>query len=157
MKTGYLFAIPPGQWWAKWICKILDAKTFHWGMLVKEDKDGWIITESTQSGVALTRFVYPEYFLYQIKELKPISSDRLISIISYYGDCPYDWKVYFQSAIWWLLKHYLGKVIPVVKDREYHCQEWICLLACELGVKLIPDDEYPMCKNLEESPFLEEI
>jgi len=29
------------------------------------------------------------------------------------------------------------------------------LIAYELGVKVIPDDEYPMCTNLENSPYLE--
>jgi hypothetical protein len=157
MKTSYLFATPPGQWWAKWICRILGAKTFHWGMLVKEDKGGWICTESIGKGPALTRFNYPNYYLYKIKGLKNVSSDRLISIISYYGDYPYDWDVYIQTGIWWLFKHYLGKVLPVVHDKEFHCQEYVCALAAELGVKIIPDNEYPMCVNLEHSPYLEEI
>jgi hypothetical protein len=80
---------------------------------------------------------------------------HLVQIHAKYGDYPYDWDVMLQTGIWWLAKHYLGKVIPIVKDKEVNCQEWVTLLASELGVKIIPDDEYPMCTNLENSPHLE--
>lgn len=156
MKPGDLFATLPDRWYEKWICRILKAHTWHWGMIIKKDADGWIITESLAKGVALTRLDYPDYYIYHIKGLKRVSPNKLISVISHYGACPYDWDVYFHTAIWWLAKHYFGKLLPRHHDKEFHCQEWVCLLASELGARIIPDDEYPMCVNLERSPYLEE-
>jgi hypothetical protein len=154
METGYLFATPPEQWWAKWICKILKAKTFHWGMIVQKTSSGdWITTESMGKGTALFRLWGRKVYVYKIKGLKT-TPKKIYEIHSAYGDAPYDFGVYIHTAIWWLLRHYLGVVIPVVRDRKFHCQEWICLLACELVVKIIPDDEYPICINLEHSPYL---
>lgn len=154
IEPGDIFATPPASWWSKWLCEIIGAKTFHWGMLVKQDNDGWIITESIGKGVALTRFDYDNAYIYRIKDLGEVSSDDLISIISYYGAYKYDWDVPLKTALWWMLKHYFGIIIPRWRDKEVNCQEWVCLIANELGVKIIPDDEYPMCTNLEKSPFL---
>jgi len=156
MKTGYLFATPPSNWWARWICKILGAKTFHWGMIIEPVGDDWITTESMQKGTSLSRLWGRRGYIYEIKGLK-VKPKQIYEIHSAYGECPYDYGVYFRSAIWWLLKHYFNKILPVTKDKAFHCQEWVCLLACELGAKIIPDTEYPMCTNLENSPYLEEI
>ena len=155
IKTGDLFATPPHGWLEKKLASLIGAKTWHWGMLISEDAKGWVITESIGKGVVLTRFTYPHAYIYRIKDIGEVTWKRLISIVADYGDYPYDFTVAFKTAIWWLLKHYLGKVIPVVHDKAVNCQEWVVLLACELGVKIIPDDQYPMCTNLENSPFLE--
>jgi hypothetical protein len=155
IKTADLFATPPNTWWERWICQILGARTFHWGMFVAKDDRGWIITESIPKGTTLTRFTYPNAYIYRIKGIGKIDPMRIISIHADYGELPYDWQVAFWTAIWWLCKHYLGIVIRVIKDSAVNCQEWVCLLAYELGVKLIPDDEYPDCLNLENSQYLE--
>jgi hypothetical protein len=156
MKSGYLFATPPGQWWAKWICRILGARTFHWGMVVQKTSGGdWITTESIGKGTALSRLWGREIYLYRVKGLEEVKPKQIYEIHSAYGECHYDIEVYIHTAIWWLLRHYLGVIIPIVRDKKFHCQEWVCLLACELGVKIIPDDEYPICTNLENSPYLE--
>jgi hypothetical protein len=124
-------------------------------MFVAQDNGNWIITESITKGTALTRFTYPKAYIYRIKDFGEVDWRRLIAIHAEYGELPYDWQVLFWTAIWWLFKHYLGIVIRVIKDSAVNCQEWVCLLAYELGVKLIPDNEYPMCTNLENSPYLE--
>ncbi|GAI76393.1 unnamed protein product [marine sediment metagenome] len=156
IKVGYLGATTPTSWWTELLCKIIGASTWHWFMFVVPDTDGWIITESIGKGVALTRFDYEKSYIYRIKGLE-VSPEKLISIISYYGAYRYDWDVAFKTALWWFLKHYFGKLIPRYHDKEVNCQEWVCLLAAELGVKIIPDGEYPMCTNLERSPYLEEL
>jgi len=158
IKTADLFATPPDKWWEKWICRILGAKTFHWGMLVAADDRGWMITESIiGKGVALTRFDYPRAYIYRIKDIGEIDWKGLIGIAADYGAYPYNWKMTFRTAIWWFLKHYLGKAIPIIKDKAVNCQEWVVLIAYELGAKVIAEDEYPMCANLEKSPYLEEL
>jgi hypothetical protein len=124
-------------------------------MFIAEDDRGWIITESIGKGTALTRFTYPKAYIYHIKDIGEIDWRRPISIHAEYGELPYDWQVAFRTAIWWLFKHYLGTVIPVIKDEAVNCQEWVVLIAYELGVRLIPDDEYPICTNLENSKYLE--
>ena len=153
LKPGDLFATPPSSWWARLVCRTIGAKTFHWGMFIVEDNDGWIITESLGKGVALTRFDYEKAYLYRIKGLD-VTPDRLITLISHYGVYRYDWDVPFKTALWWLAKHYLGKTIPRWHDKEVNCQEWICLLSKELDCEIIGENEYPMCTNLENSPKL---
>jgi len=155
IKSGDLFATPPKGWLEKRLCGIIGAKTYHWGMLIAEDDKGWVITESIGKGVALTRFDYPEAYIYRIKDIGEVNWKRLISIVADYGAYPYDWEVVLRTAIWWLVKHYLGKILPIIKDKKVNCQEWVVLIAYELGVKIIPDDEYPCCENLENSPYLE--
>lgn len=155
VKTADLFGIPPTSWWTKQICRILGAQTFHWGMMISSDAKGWVITESIGKGVALTRFTYKKAFIYRIKGIGNVDWRRLISIVADYGDAPYDFETNFRTAIWWLLKHYLGKVIPVIKDKPVNCVEWVALIGVELGVKIVPDSEYPMPQNLEASPMLE--
>ena len=155
IKTADLFATPPHGWLETKLAALIGAVTWHWGMFIAEDDKGWVITESIGKGVALTRFTYPHAYIYRIKDIGEVTWKRLISIVADYGDYPYDFTVAFKTAIWWLVRHYLGKVIPVVHDKAVNCQEWVVLLACELGVKIIPDDQYPMCTNLENSPFLE--
>jgi len=154
LRPGDLFAIPPGGWLARQLCRIIGAKTFHWGMFVDHDSEEWIITESIGKGVAITRFSYPRAYIYRIKGVEVKAKD-VISVHSHYGEWRYDWDVPLKTALWWLLKHYFGKVIPRWRDKEVNCQEWVCLLAIELGVRVIPEDEYPMCVNLEHSPNLE--
>jgi len=157
IKTGDLFATPPHSWLEKRLASIIGAKTWHWGMFVAEDGEGWVITESIVKGVALTRFAYPYASVYRIKDAGEISWKRLISLLADYGYLPYDFIVAFRTAFWWLLKHYLGKVIPVLHDKAVNCQEWVVLLACELGFTIVPHDQYPMCTNLENSELLEFI
>ncbi len=155
IKTADLFATPPHGWLEKKLASLIGAKTWHWGMLISEDAKGWVITESIGKGVALTRFAYPKAYIYRIKEVGDVDWRKLIGITADYGDFPYDFTVAFKTAIWWLVRHYFGKVIPVVHDKAVNCQELVVLLASELGVKIIPDDQYPMCINLENSPLLE--
>jgi hypothetical protein len=152
-----LFATPPGPWWAKLICRILGAKTFHWGCLVEKTANrDWITSESIGKGTALSRLGDRQAYFYLVKNVKA-TPKKIYEIHSAYGECPYDYGVYFHTAMWWLLRHYLGVVIPVIKDSKFHCQEWVCLIAIELGGKIIEDGEYPVCTNLENSPYLEEV
>jgi len=155
IKTADLFATPPHGWLETKLASVIGASTWHWGMMISSDDKGWVITESIGKGVALTRFTYPQSRIYRIKGIGEVSWKRLISIVADYGDAPYDFTVAFRTAIWWLLKHYLGKVIPVVHDKALNCQELVVLLGCALGVKIVPDDQYPMCTNLENSPLLQ--
>ncbi len=165
LEPADLFATPPGVWWTKWICKIIGAQTFHWGMLVMPDGDDWVTSESIGKGTTISRLGGRKAFIYRVKALSHIEVEpkEIFAIHSQYGEWKYDWEVIFLTGIWWLCRHYLGKVLPVVRDKKVNCQEWIVLLATLLGVvnnlviKLIPDDEYPMCTNLENSPYLEYI
>jgi len=154
---AHLFATPPLKWWEKKVCSIIGAKTFHWGWLVHyldEDND-FITSESIRKGTAISRLGNRHAYLYRIKELGKVDPLEIVSIHSRYGGWGYDWQVGFRTAIWWILKHYFGEIVPIVRDDAVNCQEWVCLLAEELGVRLIPNDAYPMCINLESSPHLE--
>lgn len=155
VKPGDLFAIPPTSWWTKLLCKIVGAKTFHWGVIVTRDGGSFIISESIGKGLAVTRLDYEKAYIYRIKELKKLSFRDVLRIHSLYGAYRYDWDVAFKTAAWWLLKHYLGIIIPRHHDKEVNCQEWVCLFSSELGVSIVPADAFPMCTNLENSPHLE--
>jgi len=154
IKPGYLGATPPNKWYEKLICKAIQAKTWHWLLFIRKDSKGWIITESINKGVALTRCDYPKIRIYKIKGLE-VTPKRLIGLVADYGAYPYDYDVYFSSALWWLFKHFLKKPFPRWHDEQVHCQEWVCLLAYELGHPIIGQDQYPMCSNLENSDKLE--
>jgi hypothetical protein len=162
LKNAYLAGIPPEGFLAKLICKILKAKTFHWLIIVGENKFSdisnckYITSESLGKGTSIARFNYPKAYIYRIKGLRhePYSM-RLIGYHSLYGDTVYDMQVNILTGIWFLLKHYLKIVIPVIRNHTFNCQEHVIYMASMLGVKLIPDDEYPYCVNLENSDYLE--
>ena len=154
IRSGYLAAIPPSSWWAKWLCKIIKAKSFHWFIFVKSDRFGWIISESIGKGTALTRFHYPNAYIYKIKGLE-VKPDQIIQFHSFYGGWRYDWDVAFKSALWWLLKHYFGILIPRHRDKSVNCQEWVNWFAENFDYKIVEDWEYPVSKNLEDSKYLE--
>ena len=156
LRNAYLFGIPPSNWLARFACKVVGAHTFHWGILICKDKDGWLTSESLGKGTAVSRFVYPVAHIYRIKDLDFVpTTPMLLSFHSWQGDTVYDMPVNFLSGIWFLLKHYLKIAIPIISNHTYNCQEWVCYMASCLGVPLIPHDEYPYCKNLENSQALE--
>ncbi len=155
LMNGDLAGIPPSGWLAKTICHILHAKTFHWLMIIGHDKDGFITSESIGKGTAVSRFVNPVAYIYCIKGIKELTTYELISIHSQRGEAVYDMPVNFLTGLWFLLKHYLKIVIPVIHNHTYNCQEWVVYMAAMLGYKLIPDDQYPYCRNLESSEILE--
>jgi len=156
IRNGDLFGIPPSEQLAKLACKIIKAKTFHWGVIIGRDRDGYITSESLGKGTSVSRFVYPKAYIYRIKSLKhEPETYRLLSFHSWYGDKSYDQQVNFLAGIWFILKHYLKIVIPVIKNHTFNCQEWVCYLASCLGAKIIPTNEYPYCRNLEKSEYLE--
>lgn len=153
---GDLFGIPPINWWEERLCSIIDAKTFHWGMFVMLDGPEWIITESISKGPAITRFTYPRSHIRRIRALGMIDPVKIISAVSQYGGYPYDWDVNYRTAIWWFAKHYLGKALPIERDKQFNCQEYVVMLANVLAdVNIIPGSEYPDCVNIETSPELE--
>lgn len=158
LRNGDLAGIPPSSWLAKLVCKILHANTFHWSMIIGRDKDGYITSESLGKGTSVSRFVYHKAYIYRIKSLKhEPEMYRLVSFHSWAGGATYDMQVNILSGLWFVLKHYLKIVIPVIKNHKFNCQEWIIYLASCLGCKVIPDIEYPYCVNLERSPMLEYI
>jgi len=155
--NGDLFGIPPSGF-AKLICKILKANTFHWGMIIGQDKDGYITSESLNKGTSVSRLVYPKAYIYRIKNIRhEPETYKLVSYHSWYGDKLYDMRVNILTGIWFLLKHYLKIVIPVIKNHTYNCQEWVIYMTYCLGHKIISDTEYPYCVNLERSEHLEYI
>lgn len=171
IRSGDYGGVPPGQWWTKWICHILSKMTglkvltFHWFVFLSRSEKFnkyWRITESTNKGTSINLCNYPVVYVYRVYGGydRPVGAsslkEEILDIHAEYGDLPYDWKTTaFRTAFWWILKHYLGVIIRVIHDKPVNCQEWCCLIAAELGVKLIPDDEYPICVNLEHSPHLE--
>lgn len=157
LQNGDLFGIPGGSWYSKLAMRIVGAKTFHWGMIIGKDKDGYITSESLGKGTSIARFDYDKTYIYRIKNIIEPNTMTLISNHSWHGNQPYDMEVNFLTTIWFILKHYFKKAIPVIKNHTFNCQEWICYMADCLGYQIIPPDEYPYCVNLEKSPMLEYI
>ena len=158
LQNAYLFGIPPTSWISRLACRIVGAKTFHWGMIILKDEDGYITSESLSKGTSVSRFIYPEAYIYRIKDLQNVpTTNTLLSYHSWGGDAVYDTAVNVWSGIWFILKHYFKKAIPIIHNNKYNCQEWVVYMAAMLGVKIIPDDEYPYCLNLENSNYLEYV
>ena len=157
LKNGDLFGVPPKNKFEKFLCSIIKAKTFHWGCIIGRDKYGYICSESLGKGTAVTRFTYPEAHIYRIKDIEEPTMFKLISIHSQHGEACYDMPANILTGVWFLLKHYLKIVIPVIHNHTYNCQEHVVYMASMLGVKIIPDTDYPYCKNLENSSYLEYV
>ncbi len=156
LRNGDLFGVPPHGLIPELVCKILKVKTFHWGMILRRDKDGYITSESLGKGTSVSRLVYPSVYVYRIKTLKhEPETYRLLSFHSWQGAKSYDMQVNILSGVWFLLKHYLKIAIPVIKNHTFNCQEWVVYLASCLGVKVIDEKDYPYCRNLERSKELE--
>lgn len=153
----YLFGVPPKAWWTRWMCSIMGSDTFHWGLLIKPDKGDYITSESQGKGTTISRLDGRQVRFYRVKGVR-VNTSKLISIHSEYGELPYSWDTNLRTAIWFIAKHYFHKILPVVKDTDdVNCVSWVCLVANELGVKLIPDDEYATPAALENSNRLEYI
>ena len=158
LRNGDLAGIPPTSWYSKLLCNILQSKTFHWCMIIGKDRDGYICSESLGKGTSVTRFVYPKAYIYRIKKLKhEPETYKLVSFHSWRGEASYDYVVNYLTAIWFLFKHYLKLVLPVVKNHKFNCQEWVVYMAYCLGVEIISEAEYPYCINLEKSSELEHL
>jgi hypothetical protein len=157
LKNADLFGVPPTTWISRLVCKIVGAKTFHWGWILGIDDDGYICSESINKGTAVTRFAYPKAYIYRIKDLPEVSTDTLLSIHSWQGECLYDMAINWLTGLWFILKHYLKIVIKIIPNHKYNCQEWTVYMAAMLGYKIIPDDEQPYCVNLEKSDKLEYV
>lgn len=158
LKNGDLVGVPPSGWLANLVCKIVKAKTFHWLMIIGKDKDGYITSESLGKGASVSRFAYPKSYVYRIKKLRhEPETYKLVSYHSMYGDTVYDMQVNILAGLWFILKHYLKIVIPVIKNHTFNCQEWVIYMSNCLGSKIIPENEYPYCINLEKSEYLEYI
>ncbi len=157
-RNGDLFGIPPQNKFERFLCRIIKAHTFHWGMIIGQDKDGWITSESIGKGTAISRFAYPRAYIYRIKGLKhEPETYRLVSFHSWIGDAGYDMEVNFRTGIWFLLKHYLKIVLPIIRNNKFNCQEHTVYMSSCLGQQIISEAEYPYCRNLEQSKILEFI
>lgn len=150
-----LFGVPPANWWARQVCRILGCRTFHWGAIVKRDKDGYITSETLGTGTDIARLDYPKVHCYRIWWLRPIDPMDILSVHSEYGALPYNMEANFRTAIWWLMRHFLHKAIPVIREPPFNCVGWVVCLVYEFGVKVIQDNEYATPANLEKSPCLE--
>lgn len=159
IQPGCLFAEPPGNWLERKLASIQKARTWHWGILIAPTVDNdWITSEDLDKGTAISRLNGKHAFVYSIKGLLSVNPMDIIAIHSEYGSLPYNWSVTALVIIWWLIKHYLGIVIPsVIHDKPANCEEWCVLVAAMLNAKIIPDNAYPTQYNLENSPFLEYV
>jgi hypothetical protein len=164
--------MPPGSWWEKKLTEIEGCKTFHWGwalspFFINNGINDWNISESIDKGTAIDRLNGRPFYVYRIKDMPEIKwydpipwlidNPTLLDIHSLNGDAHYDWEVNFRTALWYIAKYYFGKVIPVIHNALLNCIEWVCLFAKLLGFPLIPEDQYPTQKVLENSPRLEYI
>ena len=156
IRNGDLIGVIPTGFLPKLICRVVGATTFHWAIVIGQDKDGYILSESIGKGTAVTRLVTSSVLVYRIKALKhEPETYRMVSLHSQRGEAVYDMQANFLAGIWFLLKHYLKIAVPRIKNNAYNCQEWVIYMAYMLGHKVIPENEYPYCKNLENSDALE--
>jgi hypothetical protein len=165
LKPGDLFALPPTRFYQRWVCNhfLEGAKTFHWGLITHRfrDQSDYGTSESLGKGVSvgwLSFYRDEPIRIYRVKG-QPEGLDlatQLCRKAHDHGRDLYDYPVFINVGLWFILKR-LGIKAKVQKDARFYCQEYVVHVWKELGVDLIPDSEYPVCKNLEESPELELI
>lgn len=172
LQAGDLFATEPSGGFQRWVCNtFLDrAKTFHWGVITHQwiAPDDYGISESIGKGVCpglLSFYNDKPLRVYRVKpECWPnpdwATPENLEIVLQYlackYGRSYYDFPIYVDIGWWYILRR-LGLKSKIKKDARFYCQEYVVRLMRELGVDLVPPDEYPICKNLEESPVLDLI
>jgi len=162
IKPGDLFGVPPNGGFQRWCCDLEDCITFHWGFFVTPiplspvTPTDWVVSESILKGVAITRLDRRNVYVYRIKRVTAIDPSELIQFHSIYGSTLYNWQADFRTATWFIARHYLGKVLPVInKGNGYNCIEWDVLMAQYLGYTLCPSNQYVTEETLENNPFLD--
>lgn len=162
---GDLFATPAKKGFQKWVCKhFLDgAETWHWGIITRIYPGGdnstgkYAISESIGKGVASGLLSFYDdktiriYRPYEIDKLDfSFLNYRVHYLACYYGRSPYDFPVFLDIGKWFILRR-LGIKSKIRKDARFYCQEYVVRIWRDLGINLITNTEYPVCKNIEHS------
>lgn len=176
IRTMDIFGVPPINRWENWACDVQGSRFFHCGLCVDfiRNKQGniadWTTSESIGKGISLDRLYdssetamsryrnsQQRFYIYRIKELGDVSAREVYWIHSKYGELPYSIKEDFDTAFWWLYRHYLHVKLPLFKEKGLNCVSWVALVAKELGVNLIPRGQYALEVTIEKSPLIEYI
>lgn len=161
IKPFYFAGVPPVGRLQNILCKIMDAKTFHWLVFVKPIKDengkmiDWVTSETIDTGTDITRLAGRHVRAYRIKSDPVVDPLELIDIHSEYGALPYNMGLNILTGTWFIATHYLHKAFPVIKPKSFNCVTWVDIIAGLKGFELVPDNQYVTEKALEESPLIE--
>ncbi len=163
LRPGDYAGMPPSTWWEKWICHAEGCKTFHWIWMVRPVNENgkridFITSESIEKGTALTRLDGRKVMIWRLKGDPIINPDDIIDIHAEFGNLPYSMGMNIWSGIWYLAKHYFGKVIPFIKFEGVNCLYWVDLGSLHMGIDLVPGDpDYIMQLDLEQSSLLQYV
>lgn len=166
LRPGDLFATPAKGGFQKWVCNtFLDgAETWHWGIITRVFQgegmtvsDRYGISESIGKGVAsglLSFYDDKTIRIYRPREVDKLDFSFLNYHIHYlacrYGRAYYDFPVFLDIGKWFILRR-LGIKSKIRKDARFYCQEYVVRIWRDIGINLITNDQYPVCKNLEQS------
>lgn len=172
----------PNSFWERLACKIERCETFHWFMFVASVKNykgeiiDWVISESIGKGVSIDRLKNINGFVYRVRKLETENIDPLwiYEQHSKSGELPYSVAAGVDTALWWIIRHYLhiaikfprywlkrARGIPVqlsfVKHPGINCISWVTKLALAKGVLLVPNTEPALETTLENSSALRNL
>lgn len=170
LKTGDNLAFKAEGAKQQAMVKLIDAKTFHWGLVGERQINDeisvgdWSVVDSLSKGITthlLSEYQYRHMRIYRPK-LPEGEQDRLkpylLKRYSYYGDQHYDWKGVVMVGIWCIL-HKLGLNVEWWEhdSSAFWCLEFNEIVWRNFGYPLVPESEPPYPTNMERSERLELI
>ncbi len=165
--TGDLFAVPPDSPFTRFFADLLTAQTFHWGLVVHpfltEAGADYEIMESIPSkgvGVGLLSEMYGDIPIrvYRVKATQRPDEGLVERIADSYGRSIYGFTALPGIIAWWIKFHslrILDAQPPAFDLGSIVCTAWVTQVWRDLGVDLVPKQNYPTPNMLETSEHLE--
>jgi hypothetical protein len=164
---GDLFAVPPDNPFTHFFADLLTAKTFHWGLVVHpfltEAGMDYEIMESIPSkgiGVGLLNEMYGAIPIrvYRVKATTRPEENLIERTADSYGRAIYGFTALPGIITWWIKFHFLRMLDaqpPAIDLSSVVCTAWVTQVWRDLGVDLVPKQDYPTPDMLETSEDLE--
>ena len=166
---GDLFATPPQGLGPRFTADLLNAKTFHWVLVVhpvltEAGVDYEIMEAIPTKGVAvgLLSRLYSDVPIraYRVKATSRPDERQVEMVADAYGRSFYAFTTLPNIFIWWLSSHFtrfLDSQPPSLDLNSTLCTGFVTMVWKDLGVELVPQSAYPTPEMLEKSPNLEII
>lgn len=165
---GDLFATPPHDPLGRFASDVMNAQTFHWGLVVhpisvNSSVDYEIMEAIPSKGVAvgLLSQMYGDVpiRIYRVKAISRPGEREVERVADSYGRSFYAYTTLPNIITWWISSHlvrFLNSQPPALDLDSTICSGFVTMVWKDLGVELVPQ-AYPTPDMLEKSPNLKYI
>jgi len=166
---GDLFATPPSGPPYQFAADLMNAKTFHWGLIARSfltgaEADYEIMEAIPSKGVAVgllsQMYGATPIRIYRVKTVSRPSEEEVERVADFYGHSFYAFTTLPRIIAWWLSSHFVRFLTaqPPALDLDSTISTgFVTMVWKDLGVELAPQAAYPTPDMLEKSPNLEII